>query len=152
MLKATLIMVPAFNKADFVHTAESVTGKNHLRATDAKNLTNPTAEILSILEDFADFPEAGMNVCNFGFLITGTVDNTDLVPSIVGGQYVRTLLSRSPILGAMIIVATLQQWESAIQRVTRHDHNEHIRTCFSKIAIELSKYHRRNDLLRITQR
>ena len=148
MLQATLIMLPAFNKADFVHSAESVTGKNHLRATDAKNLPNPTAEILSILEDFAGFPDAGLNLMHFGFLFTGTTDNIDLVPSVVGGTFFRTLLSRSPILGAVIVVATLQQWESAIERVGGCDH-EHLRRCFAKITLDLSKFRRRNDLLRL---
>jgi len=149
MIQANLIMIPAFNRGAFVHQAESVTGKNHLRATDSKNLQSDTAEVLSILEDFGGFGEAGNNIVHLGFLFAGTVDNIDILPGIVGGQFIKTLHVKSPILSAIIIVATLQQWETAIERVGRNDYGEHLKKCFHGIAGDLFKINKRTDLPRL---
>lgn len=150
MLQAKLVILPAFNRSAFVRDAEAVTGKNHLRSTDAKNLPNETAEVLSILEDFAGYSEAGRNLLNIGFLFTGTVDNIDLVPTLVGGSFVRTLQARSPILGAAIVVAPFQAWEAALHRVERGEFDESVMVCFRGIARDLFSIERRTDLPRLT--
>lgn len=148
MLIAKLVILPTLNKSDFMLSAESVTGKNHLRSTDAKNLGTALAEMLSITEDFAGYSDAGMSVAHIGFLFAGTFDLIDFVICEVDGKFIKTTLSKSPILSSALVIATFREWESAIERVLKRD-NESLRTCFQKIAFDLSKFRRRNDLLRI---
>lgn len=150
MLQAKLIMLPGFNRAAFVRDAEAVTGKNHLRATDAKNLSSETAEVLSIMEDFGGFSEAGRSLLHIGYLFTGTSDLIDMVPTIVGGTFLRTTLARSPIISAVIVVASFQAWESALHRVERCEFPEAITVCFRGIARDLFSIERRTNLPRLT--
>jgi hypothetical protein len=138
MLQASLIILPVLDKAVLCRAAHSITGKNHLRSTDAKNLSNPQAEILSILEDYGGHASDGQNLVQFGFIFYGTTNMVMQVPQLVGGEFIFSSRSNSDLLATAIVMGSLNQWVDAYAKAASR--GEHLQKCFESIIRTLQVY------------
>lgn len=138
MLQASLVIVPTLDKATLCRAAHAITGKNHLRATDAKNLTNPVSEIISILEDYGGYSQAGLDLVQFGFLFVGTTNFVTQVPQLVGGRFIFSSQSNSDLLATAIVLGSLKEWSDAA--VAAQGRGDHFSKCFEGILKTLQTY------------
>jgi hypothetical protein len=139
MIKASLIILPTLDVATLVSVAQTVTGKNHVRATDAKNLPNKVGEMISILEDFGGNAFDGQDLVNFGFLFVGTTNLIIQVPQLVSGcRFVTSSHSTSDLLRASIVLAPIRPWIDALSAA--RGRSEHLYQCFEGIVQTLQTY------------
>lgn len=131
MIQASLIIKPVMDKTLFHQMCESVTDRNYLRETDDKNLSDPTAEAISILDSYSD-PHEGASVTFIGFMFIGTVDLIAQIPSIVKGNVLTNQHAHSAMIGSLIIVASVSEWQTAIKRSSYCNHQ--IDNCFQSVA------------------
>ena len=139
MIQASLVILPTLDVPTLVSVAQTVTGKNHVRATDAKNLSTPTGEMLSILEDFGGHSFDGQELVQFGFLFVGTTNLVIQVPQIVSGsRFIFSAHSTSDLIRASIVLAPLRPWIDALS--TAQGRGDHLVQCFEGIVQTLQKF------------
>ena len=137
MLKAQLIIIPQLDRGSLCTVAESVTGRNHLRATDAKNLKTETAEHLSILEDFGGQAEDGRHLLYFGYVFSGTYPLVYRVCSILNSPFLASAYKISDLFASAIVVASYETWLHTSLR--HYSYELPIAQVFEKILTDINK-------------
>ncbi len=99
----------------FLRAAESVTGKNHARATDAKRLASTLAADVAMLDDFAgNQSRLSLAVTYVGFLFAGlNHDVQQVIEHTRGMPHLHTEYV-DPQVAAVVIVGSLDEWHKSI--------------------------------------
>lgn len=134
------------DKSTFHRAVESVTGMNYLRDTDERNLTDPTAEAVSVFASYGE-PHDSSAVVPVGFVFIGTIDLVNQIPSIVKGHCLTNQQSNSAMIGSIVVVATIAEWWAAINRSKG---NQHLERCFVSVRSQIEPLNPRTNLKRLT--
>lgn len=108
MIQVELVLAPNIDRPRFCKAAESVTGRNHVRSTDLRNLPNELSEVLSILSDFGG---DGTRIFELGFLFVGSAPLVNKAVQSVGGRFLFARETTSDLLAAALVVAPLRDWQ-----------------------------------------
>lgn len=153
LIQVALVIVPVLDRKTLYRGALSVTGNNHLQATDRKNLSSVLAEDLSILQDFSGWSEGGEDIVQLGFMFIGASNLVNVIPELVGAKSLTTALALSPMISANIVLASFRQWCTLVEKVVKTPafaRNDHLKRALMLVGAELNKLKYNNsNLLRL---
>lgn len=134
MINCALILKPAIDKAALHRCVEPVTQQNYLRETDERDYRDHCQEVVSILNSYG-YPHNAETVVPLGFVFAGAAQLVNQIPSIVQGQ-VLSNQDCNGLLGSVVIIATIEQWQAACGRPVG---DVHLENCFKYVAEQLRK-------------
>jgi hypothetical protein len=135
MIAAAIVSEMRLDLGAFMQSARSLTGKNHVEATDACPRPSQLANDLSILRDFCGRDqEAALHALGVGVLLAGPAcDLVDVMEYCSGMDFLRTTLCLRQEIECILLTGNLAQWRAAVNHGCRGDVNSTTRTVFNSI-------------------
>lgn len=139
MIVAALVTETRIDLGTFMPSARSVTGKNHVEASDANPRPSQLANDLETIRDFAGRSlDMALLAQHVGFLIAGARhDLMEIMEYCSGMTYVRTTLSLRSEIECALITGSLAGWRDAVTEGCKAHEMSTARAAFNQIYQQL---------------
>lgn len=139
MIVVALATETRIDLGTFMPSAQSVTGMNHVAASDANPGMSQLATDLNILRDFAGRQlDVSLLAMSVGFLVAGARHDLMEVIEYCGAMsYVRTTLSLRAEIECVLITGSLAHWRDAVNEGCTAHHMSTARAAFNQVYQQL---------------
>jgi len=113
MLVVALIIEPKIDLSVFTHAARQLTGENPVTKVDMRPGRSPLADCVSIFENFTDVGSPAQ-IIHIGFIVAGPTYQISQFLALASGLEYIEAKNMGPDGRGVAIVASLEQWRTAI--------------------------------------
>lgn len=135
MIGVALVSQTQLDLGAFMESARSVTGQNHVQASDRNPGISRLVNDLAVIQDFAGRElDVSLLSMSLGFLVAGMRhDLFEVMEYCSAMQYVRTTLALRDDVECILITGTLADWRDAtVEACKEHPHSS-VRGCFNQV-------------------